>query len=279
MARGLYQRNEFGAAAGGRIVRDRSFFYLNYEGVREGSPIQFLGTAPTAAQKQGDFSQTFSREGAPILVYDPLTTRPDPSRPGAYIRDPFPGNRIPQERIHPISQKVAAYWPEPNRPGEGPARFNNYFKSGKTVNESNAWLSRVDHIINGTHRLFGRFSGSQVETFDSGVASAAFPARSISSNPTRSGLLALTSTFTPRFLGEFRLSYTRLQFNSYPVSEGFDIASLGFPSSFTRNVFYGQFPEIRIQQYQAGGGLSISGTANDSLTGNTRKVQARRRRQ
>src|SRR5581483_2903758 len=215
VARGLYQRNEFGGSVGGRIIRDRSFFYLNYEGVRDGSPIQFLATTPTAAQKQGDFSQTFNRDGSPIIIYDPLTTRPDPSRPGAYLRDAFPGNRIPQNRIHAISQKVQAYWPEPNRPGEGPARFNNYFKSGKTVNQSNAWLSRIDHIINNTHRLFGRFSGSQFENFDSGVAGLAFPARSISSNPTRSGLIALTSAFTPSLLGEFRVSYTRLESNSY----------------------------------------------------------------
>jgi hypothetical protein len=265
VAKGLYQRNEFGTAVGGRIVRDRSFFFLNYEGVRDGSPIQFLATTPTVVQKQGDFSQTLNRDGSSIIVYDPLTTRVDPSRPGGYNRTAFPGNRIPQDRIHPVSQKVEAYWPDPNRTGEGPARFNNYFKSGKTVNQGNAWLSRIDHIINSTHRLFGRFSGGQFETFDSGVASAAFPARSISSNPTRSGLIALTSTFTPQLLGEFRVSYTRLQSNSYPVSEGFDVASLGFAPSFTNNVFYRSFPEVHVQQYQAGGGLSISSTATDEV--------------
>src|SRR3954447_15012851 len=93
--RGQYQRNEFGAAFGGPIAKNRTFFFANYEGVRQGSPIQFLDTVPTAEQRRGDFSQTLDRNGALTLVYDPLTTRADPARPGNYLRDAFPGNRVP----------------------------------------------------------------------------------------------------------------------------------------------------------------------------------------
>ena len=84
-----------GPLLGGRIIRDRTFFFVNYEAIRQGSPDQFLATVPTAEQKAGDFSKTFDNQGRQIVVYDYLTTRPDPNNPGKYIRDAFPGNRIP----------------------------------------------------------------------------------------------------------------------------------------------------------------------------------------
>jgi hypothetical protein len=133
VSRGLFIRNEFGTAVGGRIIRDRTFFFVNYEGRRQGSPDQFLATVPTPEQKAGDFSRTFDNQGRLIMVYDYLTTRPDPGNSGRYIRDQFPGNRIPDTRIHPISKNVIGYWPAPNRPGEGLANQRNYFASGKNV--------------------------------------------------------------------------------------------------------------------------------------------------
>ena len=255
--RGLFIRNEYGAAVGGRIIRDRTFFFVNYEAVRQGSPDQFLATVPTAEQKAGNFSNTFDNQGRLVNIYDFLTTRPDPSSPGKYVRDVFPGNRIPDTRIHPISKNVLAFWPAPNRAGDGLANQRNYFLSGKNVNPVDIWFARIDHQISTKHRLFGRTGGTQNDSFST-LAEKAFPAKTINSNPTRTALISLTSTFTPNLLGELRFSYTRLQFNSHPVSEGFDMASLGFGSNVTSNVLYKQFPQITVQQYNSGSGLVVS---------------------
>ncbi len=257
VARGLFIRNEFGAAAGGRIIRDRTFFFVNYEGRRQGSPDQFLATVPTPEQKAGDFSRTLDNQGRLVMVYDYLTTRADPNNPGKYVRDQFPGNRIPEARIHPISKNVIGYWPAPNRPGDGLANQRNYFVVGKNVSPADIWFARIDHQINAKHRLFGRTGGSQDQGYST-LAEKAFPAKTISSNPTRTGLISLTSTFAPNLLGEFRVSYTRLQFNTYPVSEGFDMGTLGFSSKVTSNVLYQQFPQITVQQYNSGSGLVVA---------------------
>jgi hypothetical protein len=257
VSRGLFIRNEFGAAVGGRVIRDRTFFFVNYEGRRQGSPDQFLATVPTTEQKAGDFSRTFDSQGRLIMIYDYLTTRPDPNTAGKYIRDQFPGNRIPDTRIHPISKNVIGYWPAPNRPGEGLANQRNYFASGKNVSPADIWFARIDHQLSPKHRLFGRTGGAQTDSFST-LAEKAFPAKTISSNPTRTGLVSLTSTFSANVLGEFRFSYTRQQFNSYPVSEGFDMATLGFGSNLTSNVLYKQFPQITVQQYNSGSGLVVS---------------------
>ncbi|HWB98863.1 MAG TPA: hypothetical protein VG672_19275, partial [Bryobacteraceae bacterium] len=264
--RTLFLHNEFGAAMGGPIKRDRTFFFANYEGVREGSPRNFLATVPVAGEKSGDFRGVFDRNGSQVLIYDYTTTRPNPSGTG-FIRDPFPNNVIPSSRIHPISQNIVKYWPDANRTGEGPAQVNNYFKSGKNVTNVDLWFTRLDHQINDKHRIFGRFGGSQYANYASGLIDPAFPATSIASNPTRNAGISLTSTFSPNLLGEFRVSYTRLQNNSYPISEGFDLASLGFSQSLANYVTYRQFPQIQIQQYATGNGLAVATFGADEITG------------
>ncbi|MFN7920859.1 MAG: carboxypeptidase regulatory-like domain-containing protein [Bryobacteraceae bacterium] len=264
LPRALFQSNTFGAAMGGRIVRDRTFFWVNYEGVRVGSPDQFLSTVPTADQKAGNFSTTLDPQGRVTNIYDYLTTRVDPSNPNKYIRDPFPANRLPTDRIHPISKNVVNFWPAANRPGEGPVGLRNYLLSGKNVNLADIWFARIDHQISTKHRLFGRTGGSQNDSYST-LAEKAFPARTISSNPTRTGLVSLTSTWSQNILGEFRFSYTRLQFNSYPVSEGFDMGSLGFSQKVTSNVLYKQFPQITVQQYNSGSGLVVSTFGADEV--------------
>jgi hypothetical protein len=271
----LFQRNEYGATAGGRIIRDRTFWFGAYEAVRQGSPDTALASLPNAAQKQGDFSNTLDRTGRLVQVYDFLTTRPDPNNPGRFIRDQFPGNRIPTSRIHPVSLKVAPYWPEPNRPGEAFGQVNNFFLAGKATSNQDSWFGRIDHIINDKHRFYGRTGGRQLDNTTSVALNPGFPSRGLSSNPTRSALISLTSTFTPNILGEGRLSYTRLQFDSHPLSEGFDNGSLGFAPEVTRNILLPQFPQISIQTYAQGAGLAVTGAAPnefDQLGGTGRNL-------
>lgn len=257
IGKSLFQRNEYGVAGGGAIKKNKTFFFANYEAIRQGTPNNFLSTVPTAAEKNGDFSKILDRFGQLDVIYDYSTTRLDPNT-GKVARDPFAGNIIPANRIHPISKNVATYWPDPNRPNEGLALLNNYSRSGKNVNNIDAWFLRLDHQINDKHRVFGRFGGSQNESFAAGLVEAAFPATTISSNPTRTGQISLSSTFSPTFFGEFRFAYTRLQNNSYPISEGFDLATLGFPKSLSDAVTYKQFPQISVQQYNSGSGLVVS---------------------
>jgi hypothetical protein len=258
VARLPFQFNQFGAAGGGRIIRDRTFFYLNYEGIRQGSPQSFLNTVPLPEFKNGNFSNARDRNGNQIAIYDYLTTRENPAAPGTFIRDQFPGNIVPANRIHPISKNFLQYWPDPNRAGEQFGQVNNFFRSGKNVSNNDIWFSRVDHIISSKHRIYGRFGGSVNESYLKGIIDQAFPGGTFTKQPTWNAGITLTSTFSPNLLGEFRISYTRLQFDTSPVSEGFDLASVGFPASVANAVTYKQFPEILVQQYATGTGLAVA---------------------
>jgi len=277
----LFQRNVFGGNIGGPVVlpklydgRNRTFFFFNYEGTRQASPDQVLDTVPTLAQRAGDFSQTYDRNGKLDVIYDPLTTRPDPNNPGKFLRDPFPGNVIPPARINAISTNVAKLYPLPNRTGNTAQLVQNYLATGKTITNTDNYLVRMDHNFSEKERMFGR-AGYAPSTNFSSIASPAFAERSINSNPGTAALIGLTSTLSPNLLGEFRLSYTRLQFNTFPVSQNYDLASLGFSGDFLKNVTYKQFPAINVQTYNSGSGLSVTGSSpNDfgQLGGPTRTL-------
>ena len=100
-------QHEFGFTAGGPIRRSRMFFFSAYDGYRDRRQTeQRLVSVPTLAQRRGDFS------ALPVTIYDPRTTRPNPAGTGS-IRDPFPGNVIPQERLSPISRYFQSFLPEP----------------------------------------------------------------------------------------------------------------------------------------------------------------------
>ena len=127
--RGQLQKNQFGFALGGPLTipklykrKNRTFYFFAYEGLRQHSFSSFTGTVPTAAEAQGDFSHTFNSAGALQVIYDPITTRPDPTAPAGttrYIRDPFPGNKIPASAINSIATNLLKYFPAPNQSGIG----------------------------------------------------------------------------------------------------------------------------------------------------------------
>ncbi len=127
--RGPLKQNQFGGAIGGPIIKNRTFWFGNYQGtiVRStGGTIPGLGTSafftiPNAAQKTGNFSHLLGNTianapgGANIregMIFDPLTQ----TGSGATLsRLPFQGNIIPASRIDPASQKIMALFPEPSR--------------------------------------------------------------------------------------------------------------------------------------------------------------------
>ncbi len=75
---------------GGPLIRNRTFFWVSTEGYKTQTVSIRVLIMPTALERRGDYSQSFDAQGRQIVIYDPLTTRPDPARPGQFIRDPFP---------------------------------------------------------------------------------------------------------------------------------------------------------------------------------------------
>jgi len=137
----------------GPIRRGKTFIMGGYQGFYEDIPFPVTRTVPTELQLQGDFSQTFTAAGQLIQIYDPRTTRPNAAGTG-FIRDPFPGNVIPQERWHPIARELLQYIPRPNATPSNLAGADNFVNSPNLGRyRYNSYLTRIDHTFNSNHRL------------------------------------------------------------------------------------------------------------------------------
>ena len=159
--RSIYKQSDFGGSLGGPIIipklyhgKDRTFFFVTYEGFRNriGSNGGTL-TVPTPEMYQGDFSKWVDSKGALLPIYDTSTTRPNPNGSG-FVRDPFPGNQIPQNQFSAVSKQVLTYaqGATPNRPGLVPGTSayvrNNYIVTGGTTASPTDKISaKVDHNI------------------------------------------------------------------------------------------------------------------------------------
>ena len=101
------------AMVSGPIRRNKTFFMGGYQGFYENIPFPVTRTIPTEAQLRGDFSQTTTANGTPILIYDPATTSCTADF-SSCTRQPFSGNVIPEERWNPIARALLPYIPRPN---------------------------------------------------------------------------------------------------------------------------------------------------------------------
>ena len=141
--------NTFGAAIGGPIKKNKSFFFYNYEGGRRRTGVTIGESLPRPAEIAGDFSARTD-----ISILDPAT------RVGTTAATPFPGKVIPQSRIDPIGKAFAAFFPAPNVSTDNLARApgNNFFANASDALSQDFHTVRIDHQFNDKDRIFGRLS-------------------------------------------------------------------------------------------------------------------------
>jgi len=153
--------NVFGATIGGPVYipkvydgRDKTFFYFAYEGSRRREGATDTFTVPTADQRAGNFSTTYTAAGAVVPIFDPATGR---VVNGRVVRDQFPGNIIPASRLDPVALKLLEFWPMPNTPPSNLSGANNYRTNYSSILTRNALLAKVDHNLSSKDRLSGRY--------------------------------------------------------------------------------------------------------------------------
>jgi hypothetical protein len=146
-------RHQYGAQLSGPIVKNRTFFMADFAGLYENRGVTTVNTVPTAATRIGDFSDYRDRNGNLIPIYDPLTTRPNPNGTGV-VRDPFPGNVIPADRLNPVGLNVASIYPLPN----GPGNFDNYTSTTDRAVRDYSFTVRVDHRQGERDSFFVRYT-------------------------------------------------------------------------------------------------------------------------
>ena len=162
--RAPFSQNQFGASGGGRIIKDKLFFFASYEGYRQRQGNLFLLTVPTPAIAAGDFSDYRGTNGSVVPIYDPLTTcgqyNNSACGSGTVIRSPFPGNVIPANRINPVAQKLVAFplYALPTGPGDPYTHNNNFASNAATGGNNDQGNFRGDWNISTKQRAFARYT-------------------------------------------------------------------------------------------------------------------------
>jgi hypothetical protein len=255
-----FQNNTFGFETDGPVYipklidgRNRIFYMFSYEGAREHLQSSAIRTLPTAAMRQGDFSQLYNSQGQLVTIYDPTT------------HAPFAGNIIPSNRINPIAAKLTSYYPQPNGPGAGPSLLRNYSVLEPQTQSYTAVLGKMDFRISPKSNVSFRYGQTPWISTPSLVwgNNVAEPAALKTRDPRNWGA-DWTYSITPSMLFNLRGGLSRYEnFSGSLFGAGFDPRQLGFPSSLVSQFTTLQFPRFNLMTYSELGGTAVKNYETD----------------
>jgi Carboxypeptidase regulatory-like domain len=253
--------NTFGGIFNGPILKNKLFFSYAYEGIRQSTPDVFSTSIPTLEQRAGDFSNTRLPNGQLQVIYDPLTTRPDPARPDQFIRDPFPGNKIPEGRINPVARAALAFLPAPNAPGNS-LGLNNYTNGRdipRFIGNFKSHTGRLDYNFSESTKIFGRMAFNRWDEFRGyRYGNEADPGGNLPfTRQNYNGVFAVTHTLNTTTVADVRVGVARFtspQGNA--LGADFDLARLNFSPRFISQAL-NHFPVFRFQDYEGLGSTAF----------------------
>jgi hypothetical protein len=251
-----FKRSQFGGVFNGPIIKNKTFFMVSVEGLRERRADSTFASVPTSLERQGDFSSTRTTAGQAITIYDPLTTRANPA--GGFLRDPFAGNRIPTNRFDPVAVNVMKYYPNANVAPTGQSNNqNNFAANASRPLDMTMSDYRVDHIISASQRFFVRYSTRLNED----IATTFFPddikiaeGRINQEDHVHNGVVDYTNTISPTMVLNARVGLARTLFVYANQGLGFAPSTLGLPSYIDTAVDNLQFPSFSVTDYRGLGG-------------------------
>lgn len=227
--------NQYGFAFGGPIRKDKTHFFLSWEGTGQTSSTTPLQTVPTLAQRQGDFS------AMRVLIYDPATTQ-------GRDRQAFPGNRIPLSRFDPVALAALSYWPDPNRAGTATGA-NNFSANNNALLNRNILVGKVDHQLKTNHLLTGRYYLNDAGNDNRGTYGRpeADPNANLTDIRVQSFLASYVRIFRPTLVNDLKVSFFQRKFIDSRYGADQDYASkLGL-----KGVSAAAFPNFAIPGYTA----------------------------
>jgi hypothetical protein len=190
-----FNSHQFGTTFGGPIVRNRAFFFGDYQGLRQDQGRTVITTVPTADMRRGDLSATGAQ------IFDPLTGLQ------------FAGNVVPSGRVNPIVRQVTELYPLPNRSGLA----DNYIENNVITQNQDAFDLRGDLVLGKWGSLFSRYSRADREFVEPPTANIFMSGGNRSESGNFNAVIGHTYTLSSARLNEFRFGvnkYDLAQFGS-----------------------------------------------------------------
>lgn len=277
-AKPYVRQNQYGAAIGGPVIKNRTFWFGDWQGTRVRSlsgVVPGLGgitsplTIPKPEFRNGNFASLLSGRtvgndalGRPIPeggIYDINTQRTLPD--GRIVRDLFPGNIIPANRFDPAAKKLLDLFPNPNQNFTDRLPAANYLPTAPAQQDNDQFDIRIDHKLSDKDSLFGSLSWSEENKRITPPLPGALDASGFNGaeekNQGRNAMVSWTRVWSPTFLTETRLAFSRLITQRFQANSDQDlfttigIRGLNPTTSTSRN---GGLPQIDMGGYSAFGG-------------------------
>jgi hypothetical protein len=232
----VLRQNQFGAAVGGPIRPNKTFFFADWQGTRVRTAAVRTSAVPTLAMRDGNLAG-FNP------IYDPATTAISGNQ---VLRTPFAGNQVPRARFDAAAAKIIPYYPEPN----GTALASNFILAGPGRRQDDQGDVRIDHAVSDAVRLMGRYSMNRTQD----VPSPTFPTEGSPANYPSEGrqqnaALSYIHTLRPALINEVRLGVNRVYTQAVAPTAGKNFPSqLGIPGVPQDN-----FPRINITGFSSVG--------------------------
>jgi hypothetical protein len=261
-----FRQNVFGFEFDGPVYipkvfdgRNKLFYMISLEGLRERNPNLQIRKMPTADQIRGNFSALRNARNEPVSIFDPVS------------RQPFAGNIIPASRINPVASKVAAFYPAANARPLGPDNEGNYVQLTASRNGYDSWNGKMDFRPSGKSSYSYRYAQTPWTNYsqivwgtNAGEPSGQYPSTRIS----RTWAADMTRTLSPTLLFNLRAGLARYEgFSGNSFADGFDPRQLGFADSLVRQFTAVQFPRFNMGTYSEVGATRTRGyDTNDTYT-------------
>ncbi len=255
-----FRLRRWGGSASGPVYlpklydgRNRTFWMYGYEGIDSFDPTPYIiESVPTPAQRTGDFSGLLGI-GSKYQIYDPFSTTPAPN--GRFQRQPLAGNIIPANLINPVARKVAQLWDLPNQAGTIDG-VNNYTKAKNAHDVYYNHIVRIDHNISNSQRFYARVNVTQMDRDENFRHNMAVGNKYLRWN--RGAAFDHVYNVSARFFVNTRYSYTRFIESVPSLQYGWDLAGLGFSSSFIDQLKQVNPSKLRLPRFQVSGHSELS---------------------